>query len=423
MIITDEKSPVRVSHRESLKKHSGVEENMKKKIVISILLILINICVPLMQVQADVDQRQYAHGINFLTNPVTEKSYLIWSDAYSRGVTDDGDWTHNVFFQRVKINKPLISRKKTLIKAKEAQEPASASVAGDGSFIVSFEDGYKAGDYGVCQRYAIYNKNMKVIKKYPQLISMGGHSGHCASTQNRHVVFWCEDWVDGGGVDDLGSGKNVYVTTMTTKGKNITQIPVSVGDDTRDWWPIAAASSSKVFLLWQRFVPGETYSNLCYALLDPVENQLLSIPDAQEQQDSCIQVMSNIKAAYYTYQVSYLESTNQFLVAVTSQDQTGTLLLFSDQGTLLQEIDNLPAFVREATPAIKEDSGTIQLCYPQSPSGAFTVTVNNNQISLASLSEGSYNWSYQGTCGFYDSNGEAYFYTLGETKRYLIGPF
>ena len=206
----------------------------------------------MIRVQADDDQRQYAHGINFLTSPVNGKSFLIWSDAYDSGVTDDGDWTHDVFFQQVDKDKLSLSNKRLLIKADEAQEPASASTAGDGSIIVSFEDGNNAGDYTLCQRYAIYDQNMKVVKKYPQLIAMGGHSGHCASTKNRHVVFWCEDWVDGGGVDNLGSGKNVYVTTMTTGGKKVTQIPVSAGNDTRDWWPLAAASSSKVFLLWQR---------------------------------------------------------------------------------------------------------------------------------------------------------------------------
>ena len=396
-----------------------------KKIIIMFFFLLFTAgcCIPMIRVQADDDQRQYAHGINFLTSPVNGKSYLIWSDAYDSGVTDDGDWTHDVFFQQVDKDKPSLSNKRLLIKADEAQEPASASTAGDGSIIVSFEDGNNAGDYTLCQRYAIYDQNMKVIKKYPQLIAMGGHSGHCASTKNRHVVFWCEDWVDGGGVDNLGSGKNVYVTTMTTGGKKVTQIPVSAGNDTRDWWPLAAASSSKVFLLWQRFVPGETYSHICYALLDPVSNKLLSVPGAEDRQDSCIQVISDIKAAYYTYQVTYLESTDQFLVAVTNQDQTGTLLLFSGKGILLQEKDDLPAFVRESAPAIKYGSGTAELCYPRSPSGAFFVTVKNDQISKAGISKGNYNWSYQGTCGFYDSDGKACFYTLGSKKRYLIGPF
>ena len=62
----------------------------------------------MIRVQADDDQRQYAHGINFLTSPVNGKSFLIWSDAYDSGVTDDGDWTHDVFFQQVDKDKPSL---------------------------------------------------------------------------------------------------------------------------------------------------------------------------------------------------------------------------------------------------------------------------------------------------------------------------
>lgn len=395
----------------------------KKNFILSfLLLVLIVFFNSVSSVNSTVDQRQYAHGISFLTNPVTDKSYLIWSDAYGSGVTADGDWTHDVFFQQVRKKNPCITSKKILIKAEEAQEPASASVAGDGSTIVTFEDGNLAGDYNVCQRYTIYDKHLNVIKKYPQLIAKGGHSGHCASTKNRHIVFWCDDWVDGGGVDDLGSGKNVYATTMTTTGNHLTKIPISVGDNTRDWWPLAAASSSKVFLLWQRFVPGETYSHLCYALLDPVENQLLSIPSATNQEPTEIQVLTNIKASYYTYQVTYLKASNQFLVAVTNQDQTGTLLLFNAQGALLQQTNGLPPFVRESSPAVKNKSGATLLCYPRSPSGTFFVTVSDETISAPSLSSGNYRWSYRGTCGLFDTNGSAYFYTLGKNRRVLIGP-
>ena len=62
---------------------------------------------------------------------------------------------------------------------------------------------------------------------------------------------------------------------------------------------------------------------------------------------------------------------------------------------MIQEKDDLPAFVRELAPAIKYGAGSAKLCYPQSPSGVFFVTVENDQIGAASLSKGSYNWSYQ----------------------------
>ena len=77
------------------------------------LLFTAGCCIPMIRVQADDDQRQYALGINFLTSPVNGKSYLIWSDAYDSGVTDDGDWTHDVFFQQVDKDKHSLSLQET----------------------------------------------------------------------------------------------------------------------------------------------------------------------------------------------------------------------------------------------------------------------------------------------------------------------
>ena len=130
----------------------------------------------------DVDQRQYAHGISYVENPVSHKSCIIWSDACKNGIDDDGNWTHDVYRMSLNMDKPKVHHAKRIIKAEEAQEPASASCTDDGNMIVTFEDGNDAGDYDLAQRYAIYDKRMKKIKKYPATIALGGHSGHAAIT-------------------------------------------------------------------------------------------------------------------------------------------------------------------------------------------------------------------------------------------------
>ena len=43
------------------------------------------------------DLRSYAHGISYIENPQTHQSYLIWSDAYKKGIKKDGSWTHDVY--------------------------------------------------------------------------------------------------------------------------------------------------------------------------------------------------------------------------------------------------------------------------------------------------------------------------------------
>lgn len=110
------------------------------------------------------DAREDAHGMNYVVDPATDQSYLIWSDEYNSGTRSDGSWTHDVYYQSIDINSPKIAsnaNKLTLISAPEAQEPVSASFSKSGRLIVTFEDGNKAGKYTLAQRYAIYKSQLK----------------------------------------------------------------------------------------------------------------------------------------------------------------------------------------------------------------------------------------------------------------------
>jgi len=393
-----------------MKTLNGITRNKAKIGMTAMVLAVILVTFAVSTAYADtVDQREYAHGMNFVYNPVTQYTYLIWSDAYKDGVMDNGSWTHDVYCQEIDTAAPKLVTPDTLVSAYEAQEPASASAAGDGGMIVTFEDGNDAGDYEVCQRYVLYDKDMNVIKSYPQTIAMGGHSGHCASTDDRHVIFWSQEWVDGGGVSNLGTGRDVYVTSMKTDGSDITTKPVSVDNGKRDWWPIIAASDSKTLLVWQRYINSAKYAHICYALYDPKTCTL-----------SATHVITTIKASYYRYNVSYAENADRFVIGVTDTAGAGNVLLIDENGRLTGRKAGLPGFVRESSPAIRDSGSGSVLVYPKAPTGAFSLKITGKSVRLLNRRTGNYRWTICGTSGFYADDGSVYFVNLGTSKVRLV---
>lgn len=110
------------------------------------------------------DPREQAHGISYIQTP--SGRYLIWSDQYGRK-SANGSWTHDIYalpVTKAGLRNPE-ANKQTLVSAHEAQEPASASVAGDGSVFLTFEDGnattYRGHDYTLAQRYAIFSSSLR----------------------------------------------------------------------------------------------------------------------------------------------------------------------------------------------------------------------------------------------------------------------
>ena len=381
--------------------------NLMKKWIIAGLCVLCGIeALPGTIYAGEEDFRQYAHGISYVKDPYTEKSYLIWSDACKLGIASDGSWTHDVYRAKINLNNPKIGGVKRIVKADEAQEPSSASYSSDGKMIVTFEDGNDAGDYELAQRFVIYGKHMKRIKKYPSDIALGGHSGHAASTDDHHVVFWSEGWVDGGGVDNLGTGDDVYVTSMDSDGDDMVTIPVAKSEATRDWWPILAASDSKALLVWQRYVDGETYSRLCYALYDPDKRQLEKVSG-----NSVVEELKDINVRYYTYNVSYLKHRGIFVVNLTTTSGEGMIILIDRNGTIIKTIRGLEAFVREAAPAISDDAEE-KMYFPVNRSEVQEITFDKDYSVKTGLHKCDFNWCESGTAGFIDNDGNVWFGVL-----------
>ena len=282
--------------------------------------------------------------------------------------------------------------------------------------IVSFEDGNNTADHETDQRYVIYNRKNRVIRKYPHTVGTGGHSGHVSSTADHHVIFWCEGWTDGGAQDDLGTGNDVYVTSMESDGSNPVTVPVSISEDKRDWWPVCASSHDRTLLLWQRYEEeDDDHSRLCYSIYDPATSSLIDISGQNTEQ-----VLNKYDMAFYKYNAVWLEKSGLFAVNLTAADGNGVLILIDDSGKIIAEKTGFPDFVREAAPAVVKTPSGYTLNYPCSESDVVSIDITGKNISDGKITPNVFKWSSCGTCGFADSKGNVYFAAL-DTSNFKKG--
>lgn len=350
---------------------------MKKWFLITGLFIL-GSCSP-QQVQPIEDARQYAHGVAIVENSV------LWSEK-SDEQREDG-WTHDIY--KKEIGQTQVE---TLVAKPEAQEPVSASSTKE-TIIITYEDGYDTTN-NISQRFKLYDYNWQQL--YEATLFDGGHSGHVASTNTHHVIFWSNDWVNGGGVNELGTGKEVIVSTISNEGELLHEIKLSQADD-RDSWPMLATSDDNALLIWQHFNDEATKAALYFAVYNPATNALTVAPS---------ELVSQVD--FYTYSISYVQATKQYVVAAQTKEG-GTLILLSKDGELIDQVD-APNLVKEATPALQGDT----LVFPQMPASYFTVRVFDNQLQLLPSNSLDVKWGTTGTAGLFLDAHNMYFATLNK---------
>jgi hypothetical protein len=337
------------------------------------------------------DSRKYQHGIDLVTTPKGGK-LLFWSSSGNppAGAAPGAAWTHDVYVSDM-ADKLQPQR---LISNPEAQEPASAAITSDGHIMVTMEDGWESKSV-VTQRFGIYDADLKPVRPYPQVVAEGGHSGHVAASGNRFIVFYADGWVDGGGVDDLGSGKDVLANGYSSDGRLLWQRAVATGG--RDWWPMLAASKHRVLLVWQRFVEDKTHSQLMIALLDPESGKLLKKPTLLAD-----------GLQYYTYAVTYIPATDRFLITGTTQSAKGFAYLLDKSAKVVASNISLPPTVREAWPAVN-GTRALQLTMP---AGAVLLSVENDRIEPIHRYADHYQWQGIGAAADLAADGKATVYAL-----------
>jgi hypothetical protein len=340
------------------------------------------------------DLRKYQHGINLVTTPVGN-SLLFWSSSGNppAGARNGEPWTHDVYVSAA--GDTLQARR--LISAPEAQEPVSAAITSNGRIMLTMEDGWNSESV-VTQRFGIYDAELNPIQPYPQVVAEGGHSGHVAAAGNRFVVFYSNEWVNGGGVDDLGSGRDVLANGYDSNGRLLWRRAIATG--MRDWWPLVAASRNRALLVWQRFMKGETTSRLMIALLDPATGKLVKKP---------VRLADGLQ--YYNYAVAYVAAVDRFLITGTRKEGKGFAYLLDNSGKVVAKNLDLPPTVREAWPAVR---GT-RILQPMAPNGAQMLSVKNDRIEAIHRYADDYQWQAIGAAAELDDDGKARIYALSKS--------
>ena len=327
------------------------------------------------------DLRAYMHGIGAVTDAQGVTTVFFSSSGLPpRGAGRDRNWTHDVYIARWTPQQPKLDRPRVFISRPEAQEPVSVAQNDTGRVMVSFEDGWNTPNE-VSQRYGVYTSDLKDVKPYPNDVLSGGHSGHVAAVGSRFVVFYSNDWVNGGGVDNLGTGNGVYVKTYDADGALLQAIDVA--PRVREWWPMIAASPTRALLVWQQYVSGETYARLKVATLDP-STGALSEP----------RVIAD-RLLYYTYAAAYVPSIDRFVVVATTDKGKGFAQLIDASGQTTATLDCMPASVREAGIAVIGERAFT----PSQDGRLLHLKLTAASIELAGTQPSPIAWTYTGSVG------------------------
>ncbi|AXF23807.1 hypothetical protein CUJ89_25850 [Burkholderia pyrrocinia] len=328
------------------------------------------------------DPRRFMHGIG-VADASDGKRWVFFSSSgiEPRGAMRNGNWPHDVYVGEWLPGKPHLLHVHTFISRPEAQEPVSIAQNARGDIFVTFEDGWNAPQE-VSQRYGVYRRDLKPIKPYPNDVEPGGHSGHVATVGERFVVFYSADWIDGGGVDNLGTGNGVYLKTYDAAGRVLNH--VAVAPHRREWWPMIAGSPHNALLVWQKFIEGSTDATLEYAMFDPVTAKLETLGPLNE----AIQ--------YYVYSSAYVPAIDRFIVVTTTADDRGVAMLIAPDGRRTATLDCLPASVRESGIGI---SGT-HAYVPTRDGRLLTLALSPADMSVSGVQRSPIPWGATGIAGF-----------------------
>lgn len=338
------------------------------------------------------DLRAYMHGIDAVKGKNGDTLVFFSSSGLPpTGPDEQRNWTHDIYVSH--WNGGRLKEPEIFIQNPEAQEPVSVAETPDGHIMLTMEDGWNAPET-VSQRYGVYDSRLNGIAPYPMDVEPGGHSGHVAAVGNKFVVFYSDDWVDGGGVDNLGTGKGVYAKIYNSDGR--LEREADVAPQVREWWPMVAGSPSHALLLWQQYIPGKQSANLKMAVLDPESGEVSATKT----------LVGGLK--YYTYKVAYIPSVERFLITGSTLKGKGFAYLVDDEGSVTAKLSCMPATVREAGIAVSGDMAYT----PSQDNRLLHLKLEPSSITLAAVQPSSISWSYTGNLGLMRDASRAHWVSL-----------
>ncbi|MFL9911384.1 hypothetical protein [Paraburkholderia sp. RL17-337-BIB-A] len=327
------------------------------------------------------DLRAYMHGVGATTDARGVSTVFFSSSGLPpRGAGRDRNWTHDVYVARWTPRQAMLDKPRVFISRPEAQEPVSVAQNDGGRVMVTFEDGWNTPNE-VSQRYGVYTSTLQDVHPYPNDVLSGGHSGHVAAVGSRFVVFYSNDWIDGGGVDNLGTGNGVYAKTYDADGTLLQS--VDVAPRRREWWPMIAGSPTHALLVWQQYVGDETYARLKIALLNPEDGTLGEV-----------RVIAP-RLRYYTYAATFVPSIDRFIVVATGADGKGLAQLIDESGTTTATLACMPGVVRESGITIVGDRAFT----PSADGRLLHLRLTPSSIELTGTQPSPVKWSSLGSVG------------------------
>lgn len=330
----------------------------------------------------------FAKGLSLITEP-DGSQVVFWSELQNHKNSNPSAHLKTVTIAAEDLRMTAPS---TVITTPFIQNPISASASAT-KRIVTFG--------------AMHEKAMQQFFIGPsttvaalQTVKGSGHSGRVASTKDSHIIAWGEGAKNSGG---LGQAERLHLSVYDDAGSLIDEALITTREEDQESWPRLAASSTRALLIWQRAIEEEDYVQLMYALYDPKAQRFQKRPLVLQP--------NNAKEAY---QVNYVEPINAFVVTGNTRDNQGYMYIINETGRVTHGSFNLPPFVQETTPAIKQGQGSAELTYPMAPSGFITYEVTENQVAEKRQIFDEYVWEDLGTAGVYKESGEIYFITLSE---------
>jgi len=345
------------------------------------------------------DERRFMHGIGYVSAG-GNKNWVFFSSSGvpPRGANRDGSWPHDVYVGEWSPSSRRLSHVHVFISKPEAQEPVSVAQSTSGNIFVSFEDGWNAPKT-ISQRYGVYGANLSPIKPYPNDVESGGHSGHVAAVGDRFVVFYSEDWVDGGGVDNLGTGGGVYVKVYSDRGQLLSHLDVAA--HVREWWPMIAGSPTRAVLVWQKYITGETVAELKCAVYDPVSGKIVR-PEHS---------LDDSRVEYYTYAAAWVPAVGRFVIEATLATGRTTVWLVDEDGHTTARLECLPASVREASIGVNGNIAYV----PTRDGRLMALDLTGNSIRLRGLQRAPFAWGDTGAIGMPHGADAIHFVSLSPT--------
>jgi hypothetical protein len=345
------------------------------------------------------DERRFMHGIGY-ASAGGNRNWVFFSSSGlpPRGPNRNGSWPHDVYVGEWSPSSHHVLHAHVFISKPEAQEPVSVAQSASGNIFVSFEDGWNAPNT-LSQRYGVYGADLKPIKAYPNDVESGGHSGHVAAVGDRFVVFYSEDWVDGGGVDNLGTGGGVYVKVYSDRGQLLSHLDVAA--HVREWWPMIAGSPHRAVLVWQKYIAGEIVAELKCAVLDPVTGKIVR-PEHS---------LDDSRVEYYTYAAAWVPAVGRFVIEATLATGRTSVWLVDEDGHTTARLECLPASVREASIGV---NGNVTYV-PTRDGRLMALALTENSIKLRGLQRAPFAWGNTGAIGMPQGADAMHFVSLSPT--------